>query len=74
MELQGYYNEAVLGEMLAKGDISRLEYIYHHSEEMKDDYADFCKQKDLQQTEESAGQFMEYLQQQEQQSHTDLLD
>lgn len=74
MELKGFYNENILGEMLAKGEITRLEYVYHHSEEMRDDYIGFCKEKGLEQNEQSAEDFMEYQKNQEEAAHTECLD
>ena len=74
MAQQSSNHEVELLEQLNQGEISKKEYINRHSEEMQHDFEDFCNQKDLQQTEESADQFMEYLLVQEQQAHTDLLD
>lgn len=71
--IQGTFNEVELQEKLHNGEITRLEYV-QHSEEMKREYEDFCKEKGLQQDEQSAQQFMEYLLNQEVEAHTSFLD
>ena len=38
-KLEGFYNEDVLDELLEEGKITNLDYIYHHSEEMKSFYS-----------------------------------
>ena len=38
IELKGFYNEETLQELLYKGNITHLEYIYHHSQEKIDAY------------------------------------
>ena len=40
-KLEGFYNEDVLDELLEEGKITNLDYIYHHSEEMKSNYAEY---------------------------------
>lgn len=71
--IQGTFNEVELQEKLHNGEITRLKYV-QHSEEMKREYEDFCKEKGLQQDEQSAQQFMEYLLNQEIEAHTSFLD
>jgi hypothetical protein len=58
MELKGFYNDTVLNELLNKGEISDLEYIYHHSTEKIEDYKNFCQDKNLQEDEQSAVLFL----------------
>lgn len=60
IKLEGFYNEDVLDELLEEGKISNLDYIYHHSEEMKAEYSKYCSEGDnpVEQTEESAGAFL----------------
>ena len=59
MELKGYYNERTLDELLQEGKICRLEYIYHHSAEMRRDFSDFCLKESLQQNDKAAEAFHE---------------
>lgn len=58
--LEGYYNEEYLHRLLYDGQISRLEYIYHHSEERKTAFLDYCHKRGLPVTEASAEQFMQH--------------
>lgn len=58
--LEGYYNEEYLHRLLYDGQISRLEYIYHHSEDRKTAFLDYCHEHGLPVTEASAEQFMQY--------------
>lgn len=60
IKLEGFYKEDVLDELLEEGKISNLDYIYHHSEEMKADYAKYCSEgnEPVEQNEESAGAYM----------------
>lgn len=60
VELKGYYNEEYLHRLLYDGKISRLEYIYHHSEERKMIFLDYCHEHGLPITEVSAEQFMQH--------------
>lgn len=60
IELEGYYNEEYLHRLLYDGKISRLEYIYHHSEERKMIFLDYCHEHGLPVTEASAEQFMQH--------------
>ena len=60
VKLEGFYSEDVLDGLLDEGKISHLEYIYHHSEELKNDFAKYCSEGDnpVEQNEESAGAFL----------------
>jgi len=60
MNLQGFYNEETLNELLDNKQISKMEYIYHHSPEMKEDFVDFCHDSGLEMNESSAQKYMEY--------------
>lgn len=73
-ELKGYYNQEVLDEMLHENRIGRLEYIYHHSEQMKEDYSQFCREGRLDQDEASAEKFFDARLEREEKSHTEYLD
>ena len=60
IRLEGFYKEEYLHRLLYDGQISRLEYIYHHSEEKKAAFLDYCHEHGLPVTEDSAEQFMQY--------------
>lgn len=62
MELNGFYDEEELAEMLDRKEITRKEYITHHSAELLKQYEEFCSDFGLEQNEESAEQFMEEMQ------------
>lgn len=74
IELKGFYNEETLQELLYKGNITHLEYIYHHSQEKIDAYKAYCQKRNLQEDESSAVAFCDYLVKSEESAHTDLLD
>lgn len=46
-ELEGYYDEIQLQEMMVKGEIKKIDFILHHDESMTEDYRDFCKKNHL---------------------------
>ena len=60
INLEGFYSEEYLHRLLYEGEISRLEYIYHHSEERKQAFLNYCVEHKLPVTETSAEQFMQY--------------
>ena len=62
MELNGFYNEEELAELLDRNEITRKDFITHHSPELLKQYEDFCSDYGLEQDEESAEQFMEEMQ------------
>lgn len=74
IELKGFYNQNTLQELLYKGNITQLEYIYHHSQEKIDAYKAYCQKRNLQEDEKSAVAFSDYLLRFEESSHTELLD
>lgn len=57
MNLTGYYSEDVLNTMLENGNISHLEYLFHHSPEKKEEFENFCREKGLTMDEKAAGAF-----------------
>ena len=57
-KLEGFYNEDVLDELLEEGKITNLDYIYHHSEEMKSNFAEYFSEDELEKNEEAAGAFL----------------
>ena len=62
MELNGFYNEEELAELLDRNEITRKDFISHHSPELLKQYEDFCSDFGLEQDEDSAEQFMEEMQ------------
>ena len=62
MELNGFYNEEELAELLDRNEITRKDFITHHSPELLKQYEDFCSDYGLEQDEDSAEQFMEEMQ------------
>ena len=74
LELKGFYNEDVLQELLFKGEITQLEFIYHHSQEKIDDFKAYCQKCGLQKDEKAADAYTDWLLKQEENAHTELLD
>ena len=62
MELNGFYNEEELAELLDRNEITRKDFITHHSPELLKQYEDFCSDFELEQNEDSAEQFLEEMQ------------
>jgi len=62
MELNGFYYEEELAELLDRNEITRKDFITHHSPELLKQYEDFCSDFGLEQNEDSAEQFMEEMQ------------
>ena len=62
MELNGFYNEEELAELLDRNEITRKDFITHHSPELLKQYENFCSDFGLEQDEDSAEQFMEEMQ------------
>ena len=53
MELNGFYNEEELAELLDRNEITRKDFITHHSPELLKQYEDFCSDFGLEQNEDS---------------------
>ena len=62
MELNGFYNEEELAELLDRNEITRKDFITHNSPELLKQYEDFCSDFGLEQNEDSAEQFLEEMQ------------
>lgn len=61
-DLEGYYDELQLQEMLNNGEIKKIDYILHHDENMTEDYRDFCKKGHLEYgSDTSADVYFSYL-------------
>ena len=73
-ELKGFYNEEVLDGMLYDGRIGKTEYIFHHSEEMKEAFMEFCRIKGLDIDDDTADIFFQDRLKKEETAHTPDLD
>ena len=61
-DLEGYYDELQLQEMLINREIKKIDYILHHDENMTEDYRDFCKKEHLEYgSDASADVYFSYL-------------
>ncbi len=74
MNLNGFYNEEVLQELLHEEKITCLDYVYHYSQEMIDEFKDYCKQNGLQEDEQAANKFLDWQLLMEEEAHTEGLD
>ena len=74
VKLEGFYNYENMKLMLHSGEITTLDYVYHQSEQLKQQYIDYCKKRGLQQDEKSAQTFLEWSLNQEITAHTEYLD
>ena len=74
VKLEGFYNDDTLKPMLHNGKITTLDYVYHQSEQIKQQYIDYCQERGLQQDEKSAKTFMEWSLNQEEKAHSEYLD
>lgn len=54
MDLKGYYSEETLVELFQQERISRLQFVYHHSPERREDFINFCRERGLQENETAA--------------------
>lgn len=69
MELKGFYNESVLQQLLRSGEIGKMEYVMHLSEETKRGFLDYCTEHKLPQSEESAEEYFKTLVEKENKDH-----
>ena len=74
IELKGFYKEETLEELLFKGNITNLEFIYHHSQERIDDFKSYCQRRNIQEDEEAAKAYADYRLKRIEHAHTDMLD
>ena len=63
MNISGYKSEEELNELLDAGKITVLTYVTHQSKELAKEFEDFCSDRELNQNEESAEQFVDMRQQ-----------
>ena len=73
-ELNGFYNEDVLEELLYNSEITQLEAIYHHSQERIDDFKTYCQKRGLQEDEAAAEAYCDFILKRQENAHTELLD
>lgn len=69
-----FYTVEELEQLLYNGEISRLEFIRHHSEEWVNDFEKFCKEKNLEENDEAAEKYFNHRLECEEKAHTDGLD
>ncbi len=69
-ELNGYYGEETLQKLLFDGEIDHLSYVFHHSEEKKMAFLDYCSKNGLQEDDAAAQQFLKAELQEEEDNHT----
>ena len=74
IELKGFYKEETLEELLFKGNITNLEFIYHHSQERIDDFKSYCRRRKIQEDEDAAKAYADYRLKRIEHAHTDMLD
>lgn len=60
-ELNGYYSDADLINLLGEGKITRLDMVMHRSEEETKEFIAFCQKNELQQDEYAAALFLDHL-------------
>lgn len=69
MKLKGFYSEDVLRPLLYEGKITTLEFLFHTSEEQKQEFENYCKENGLPLDEDSAKKFMDYQLKEEERIH-----
>ena len=69
-DLQGFYNEDVLQDLLFNGEINHLSFVYHHSEEKKAAFLEYCQKKGLEADDKAAQRFIEDELKEEEESHS----
>ena len=74
VKLEGFYNDDTLKPMPHNGEITTLDHVYHQSEQIKQQYIEYCQKRGLQQDEKSAQTFMEWSLNQEEKAHSEYLD
>ena len=58
MVINGFIEEETLNQLYTDGEISASVYVKHHSQEMLDDYNRFLETNELEDSEDSADQFL----------------
>lgn len=73
-KLKGFYNEEILEGLLYNNEISKLEYIYHHSQERIDDFKRYCFKRNIKETNKAADEYFDFLLKREENAHTENMD
>ncbi len=55
-----FYPEEILIEKMESGEFDWLDYVNYHSQEWRDDFADYCKQRNLPINNDSAEAFIRH--------------
>ncbi len=55
-----FYPEEVLIEKMENGEFDWLDYVNYHSQEWQDEFAEYCEQRNLPITSDSAEAFVRY--------------
>ena len=72
--LKGFYNINILQKMLYEGQITRLDYVMHHTEEDRQALLDFCQERKIEADDDAAGQYMKKVLDDIEKAHHPLLD
>ena len=70
--LEGFHDEEELQQLLFDGEINHLSYVFHHSEEKKMAFLDYCNKNGLQEDDAAAQQFLKAELQEEEDNHTSM--
>ena len=60
MAKKEYYAEDILIEKIQSGEYGWLDYVNHHSHEWVDEYEEFCRSRNLETSNTSAEQFVDF--------------
>lgn len=69
-----FYDQGELAQMLYDGNISGIDYVTHQSEELTNQFKEYCAKRAVPENEESAGNYLNHLLRKEERSHTEGLD
>lgn len=64
-ELNGYYSDAELLNLLAEGKITHLDMVMHRSKEHSKEFIEYCQKNELQRDEYAAALFLDHLAEEE---------
>lgn len=69
-QLEGFYSEDVLQELLCNGEIGHLSFVCHLSEEQKEEFFNYCDKNGLEKDEKAAQKFLKDKLEEEVQNHS----
>lgn len=72
MNINGYYSDEELMNLLAEDKITRLDYVTHRSEEDTQMFKQYCEDNDLEEDEHAAAQFLDHLDEQQEKYHDEV--